>query len=193
MEEKKESIPLCEALVKTSYQTQITDAIDKNCENPVGFGSGFIVEYRDTVFFVTADHVVHPDDYDVDARTGKDFIVSIYNNVKPETNFLSTVVTPLGGFYYMESFNLLKPDDAPELVDVSVCIMEKKHFKYPFLTDEVQFHGLTISAGEKKLRIQSELFVEPRSDQAYFIYGKINTKLIGMMLPPILPSCIRRR
>jgi len=176
------TLPLWEALVKTSYQTQITHPSDKNCENPIGFGSGFIVEYNNNVFFVTADHVVHPDDYDCKERTGTDFVVSIFNNVKPESNFLSTIVTPLGGFYYMEKFDLDKPHEALKLHDVTVCIMKEKHFEYRFLTNEVRFISLTINAGDPKFRIPSDLFAEPSKDKLYFVYGKIRTKLVGIIL-----------
>ncbi len=178
----KETLPLCEVLVKTAYQTQMTHPSDKNCEKPIGFGSGFMVEYNQKVFFVTADHVVHPDDYDCNERTGTDYVVSIFNNVRPETDFLSTIVTPLGGFYYMDRFDLKKPDDALELFDVSVCIMKEKHFQYRFLTDEVRFNDFTVNAGEPKFRIPSELFAEPSKDKMYFVYGKIRTELKGIIL-----------
>ncbi len=172
-EMKNEHIPLCEVLVKTTYQTQITHPSDIKCENPVGFGCGFIVEYRDRVFFVTADHVVHLDDYDCGERTGTDYVVSIFNNVTPDTNFLATVVTPLGGFHYMESFNFLKPDESLKLIDVSLCIMKLiDFFQYPFLTDEVHSKGLVVNGGESYSRIPSELFAEPEKDKMYFVYGK---------------------
>ena len=87
---KEETKPLCEVLVKTTYQTQITHPTDNKCDNPVGYGSGFMVNYMQKIFFITADHVVHPDDYDCKERTGTDYIVSIYNNVRSETDFVST-------------------------------------------------------------------------------------------------------
>ena len=143
-------IPLCEVLVKTTYQTQITHPDDKNCEKPVGYGSGFIVKYKDISFFITADHVVHVDDYKLEnIRTGTDYVVSIFNNVSPEADKISTVITPLGGFYFMERFNLEKPKEKPELIDVSVCIMKPINFQYPFLTDE---DGHRITSGLPKLR-----------------------------------------
>lgn len=181
---KNNEIPLCEVLVKTTYQTQITHESDKKCEKPIGYGCGFMVRYKDTTFFITADHVVHPADYEdnKNIRTGIDYVVSIFNNVKPKDEFLSTVITPLGGFYYMERFNLIKPNELPELIDVSVCIMKEKHFQYPFLTDEVHFNGLTVSAGEKKFSIPEECFAAPKQDTMYFVYGKIRTHLKGIIM-----------
>ena len=57
----KEEVTLFEILVKTSYLIQITEP--DNLENLVSFGSGFIVEYDENKFFVTADHNLHFDDY----------------------------------------------------------------------------------------------------------------------------------
>lgn len=149
------------------------------CANPFAFGSGFIVEYNNDCFFVTADHVLHLDDYkdDNNVRTGNDYVISIFNNVTPENNFLSTIVTPLGGFYYMESFNLDKPKDVDELIDITLCKMKPINFQYPFLTDEVRFTNETIAKGQLKLKIKEECFAEPKQQRNYFIFGKINADI----------------
>lgn len=190
MEEVNEQVTLNEFLVKTSYQTQITEPTDRKCSKPVSFGSGFIVEYDDTKLFVTADHTVHLDDYenDKEERTGKDYIVSIFNNYTPPGNFLSTVVTPLGGFYYMEKFHLDKPIDAPELVDVSICKMKALNFQFPFLTDEVSFPEETIKAKQEKFSIKKECFSDPVSETNYFVYGKVRTKLVETVRLESIPT-----
>ncbi len=179
--ELESKVSLHEVLVKTSYLTQITELNDKNCENPVGFGSGFIVDYDGDKFFVTADHTVHVDDYrgKAEQRTWKDYVISIFNNYSDPENFLSTAITPLGGFYYMEQFRLDKPADIPRPVDVSVCKMNELVFKYPFLTDGVKFlNNESIRAGEHKIAIKKECFGEPALGKNYFVFGKIRTKLI---------------
>jgi hypothetical protein len=176
-----DQISLNEVLVKTSYLTQITEPDNKNLDNPIGFGSGFIVQYDNDKFFVTADHTIHIDDYKggVEERTWKDYIVSIFNNYTDTNNFLSTVITPLDGFYYMEQFHLDKPENLPRPVDISVCKMKEIHLQYPFLTDQALFtNGEIINAGEQKLYIKKECFVEPNKDKNYFVFGKIRTKLI---------------
>jgi len=182
MKEKEQQIPLCEVLVKTAYQTQITYPDDKNCEKPIGYGSGFIVRYKNVPFFITADHVIHGDDYHLKGRTGIDCVISIFNNVRPEADFVSTLVTPLGGFYYMERFDLLKPEDIPELIDISLCIMKPINFQYPFLTEEVHFHEITVKPGEHKYQIPENLLVEPNEEVNYFVYGKIKHQMKGIVL-----------
>lgn len=78
----EDQVSLNEFLVKTSYLTQITELDNKILDNPIGFGSGFIVEYDNDKFFVIADHTIHIDDYkgEVEERTWKDYTVSIFNN-----------------------------------------------------------------------------------------------------------------
>ncbi len=181
--ENKE-VTLHEILVKTSYQTQVNRPSDLHLTNPVAFGSGFIISFYDKSFFVTADHVLHLDDYTegIKQRNWIDNVVSIFNNVRPENEFLSTIITPLGGFYYMEKFNLDKPDQVSELVDITLCIMKPINFQYPFLTDEVVFTGEIINAGEQKWVIKKECFTLPNVENKYFIFGKIRTKLEGIIL-----------
>jgi hypothetical protein len=176
---KDERISLFEVLVKTSFQTQITDPSDKKCENPVAFGSGFIVDFDGDKFFVTADHTVHLDDYnkEIDKRTWNDYTISIFNEFSLPDNFLTTVVTPLGGFYYMEQFQLDKPQDAHKPVDIAVCKMKRINFQYPFMTHEVKFPNETIYAGEQKLYITKECFDNPNEFDEYFVFGTIRTKI----------------
>lgn len=178
--EPENSLSMYEVLVKTSYQTQITEPHDKECSNPVAFGSGFIVEFDGTDFFVTADHTVHLDDYEeAEERSWKDYVVSIFNNYSPPENFLSTVVTPLGGFYYMEQFHLDKPQNLPKPVDITVCVLKQKHFQYPFLTTGVNFSETDkVNPGEQKFKIKKDCFTTPNANDSYCVFGAVKTKII---------------
>ncbi|WP_316805320.1 hypothetical protein [Pedobacter nototheniae] len=177
MEIKQSQLSLEELLVKTSYQTQTTLDNDKLCENPLAFGSGFIVKYENEKFFITADHNLHLDDYEDEIkRTEKEYIVSIFNNYSPPDNFLSTVLTPLQGFYYMEQFNLAKPDLAVELVDITLCMLKDINLQYPFLCDDAKYKN------QQKLIIPVECFAQPQADENYFIFGQIKTRQEGIRL-----------
>jgi hypothetical protein len=171
---------LNEVLVKTSYLIQITATSDKELENPIGFASGFIVEYNHDNFFVTADHVIHIDDYtgNVEKRTWKDYVVAIFNNYSDPDNFPSTIITPLSGFYYTEKYNLEKPCTMANLVDISVCKMKDINFKFPFLTNGVILNGETIKSGEQKFKITKENFGDAMNDKKYSIFGKVRTRLV---------------
>lgn len=174
-------ISLNEVLVKTHYLTQITKFDNTDLDKPIGYGSGFIVEVSGNRFFVTADHTIHLDDYGgkVEQRTWNEYRISVFNNYTKPDNFLSTLVTPLGGFYYMEKLNLNRPKDIPAPIDLTVCKMKSSHFEYPFLTDCVNFaNGERIKKGEAKFVIKEESFCEPNHEHKYYIYGKIHTNLI---------------
>lgn len=189
MKAEDDQISLQELLVKTSYQTQTTKHTDKLCENPLAFGSGFIVKYQNEQFFVTADHTLHLDDYkyDINERTGNEYVVSIFTNYSPPDNFLSTVLTPLGGFYFMEQFNLEKPEEADELVDITLCKMKAINLQYPFLCDDVQF------GKQQKLIIPIDCFNEAKTDKNYFVFGQIKTRIEGIRVEreKTVKECLR--
>jgi hypothetical protein len=93
------------------------------------------------------------------------------------------VITPLGGFYYMEKFDISKEETAAELVDVTVCILEKKHFEHHFLTDDVWANGeIHVKSGQRKIMLTEELLVEPNTEDMYFIYGKVKPEMKGLFL-----------
>ena len=70
---------LIEILAKTNYQIVIFK--NQNLENPVAFGSGFFINYKDNLFFITADHNIHIEDHKINERTGIDNHVAILNNI----------------------------------------------------------------------------------------------------------------
>lgn len=173
---------LIEYLVRTSFQTVVTSLSDKEGENPLYYGSGFMALYKENCFFVTADHVIHPTDHDKGERTNTEYIVSVFNNLRAPVDYLSTIVTPLGGFYYGEMFDISKPKDMPVLVDIAVCKMKKIHFQYPFVTDKVTCGELIIEADQTKFPITEDKLILPTENHKYFIYGKIKHKMKGVSL-----------
>ena len=57
--------------------------------------------------------------------------------------------------------------------------MTEINFTFPFLTNEVSFfNGEFIRAGEQKFFIKEECFCEADENANYFVFGKINTRLI---------------
>lgn len=166
---------LIELLARTSLFTQITNSEDKTCDNPVAYGSGFFVEYLDTIFFVTAYHTVNLDDDIEDENARKNYRVSIFNNYSSITEDFETIVTPLNEFYYSSKFDLKKPSKHV-MIDGAVSVMKKINFKFPFLNDERQLQGKT------KLEIKENMFELPNKDSDYFIYGKIKAQQNGIRL-----------
>ena len=133
-------VTLIEVLAKTTYQVQITKSSNKEFDRPIAFGSGFLVNYKNELIFVTADHNIHIEDYELYERTGIYNVASIFNNISKKEEF-STLLTPVGPFYYMEKFDITKPNEKPELFDVAICLMNKEKIEAPFLTEQINDHN----------------------------------------------------
>ncbi len=104
---------LTEILVKTTYQVVISkDQLFQSL--PIAFGAGFFINYKDHKFFITADHNIHIEDHKLNVRTGIDNYLGVLNNIS-NRNAISTLTTPISGFYFMESFDISKEDLNPQL------------------------------------------------------------------------------
>lgn len=174
---------LTEILVKTTYQIVISK--EKSFESlPIAFGAGFFLNYKTHLFFITADHNIHIQDHEINERTGVDNYVGIFNNISNKENF-STVMTPIGGFYYMESFDISKEDLNPQLVDVAISLVNRSKFEAPFLTDEDILDDESkplVFPTEEKFEFLDEHIIDPSEDDSYYIFGKIRPKFKGLFL-----------
>jgi hypothetical protein len=81
-------------------------------ENPdeiKAFASAFFLIHNQIAYLITADHVIHLDDYDPGRdsaqRTGRDYIPQIITNVCVP-NELKSEVLPIGGFQSLTGYNL---------------------------------------------------------------------------------------
>lgn len=153
---------------------------DKELLNPIGFGSGFLADYKGKPFLITADHVLHRDDYEnTEIRTGNEYIIAIVNNVNNIDDNISTVLTPLSEFYYAERINLTNANE--DLIDISVCLLKNINFKYPFLTHEISVYGNIIQpAGIEKQFYDTSQFTEPTNEQKYSICGVVRNDIVGI-------------
>lgn len=59
---------------------QVLVSSDDGASDIKGYGSGFFLQYRNRLFFVTADHVAHIDDFEKGLRLGKDDFVWVLSN-----------------------------------------------------------------------------------------------------------------
>ncbi|CAI9686945.1 hypothetical protein EAVNVH72_03542 [Elizabethkingia anophelis] len=174
---------LTEILVKTTYQIVVSK--EPSFQSfPIAYGAGFFLNYKDNLFFITVDHNIHINDHKIDERTGIDNYVGILNNIS-DRNSLSTLITPIGGFYYMDSFDISKEDLNPQLVDVAISFVDRTKFEAPFLTDEDikdENSKSLVSPNEQKMEFLDEHIVLPSEDDIYFIYGKIKPEIKGLFL-----------
>lgn len=182
MELLNRPLTVTEVLVQTHLMTSISEVGDKDF-TPISYGSGFFVYDKGRSIFVTADHTLHLDDYDSDqGRTWKDYQIAIFNNIDgPE---LSTIQTPVGGFYFMEELDVRELDDGVykgKPIDITACILEEKSCKYEFMTQKFKdeegnaFQRPIIAFGR-------EAFGKPKKNKKCLVFGQIHTQLKGIQL-----------
>lgn len=159
---------------------QIVVTSDKDGHQIKGFGSGFFFQYRDYLFLVTADHVSHPDDFDVGMRMGKDDFVWVFNN-KNSTKELATLITPIGGIFSFDKCDITDKLSfiIPDMKDISFAILPNS-FKYPFLTHELRAEEqIIVPAGEEKIIISSKCVTELRDTDYCLIEGCVQWDIKG--------------
>ena len=191
MEEIIEINDLNEAIWRNHYQLLVSDKKDTNCLNPF-YGSAFRLLYKDKIWIVTADHVIHPDVHGIDEseRKGEEhpyeynYFLLNNQNVKGK---LETILTTVQGFYYFDNLELMLDYSEQELKDADISIEDlfnrlviafceqKTDFPYQCLTHSLQDGqgNLLVKAGLPKLIITSESVTEPSWDDKYYDYGVV--------------------
>lgn len=174
---------LTEILVKTTYQVVISkDRLFQSL--PIAFGAGFFMNYKDHKFFITADHNIHIEDHKLNVRTGVDNYLGVLNNIS-NRNAISTLTTPISGFYFMESFDISKEDLNPQLFDVAISLVNPSKFEAPFFTDEDikdKDGSSLVSPNEQKLEFLAQHVIDPSVTDSYYVYGKIRPQFKGLLL-----------
>lgn len=168
---------IIDALYRTHLQTVMTRKGDK-WYKPIAVGSGFFVQYKDHMFFVTADHTVHLKDYSPqgNSRTGIEYQVNIVNNINTED--CHSVMTPVGGFTYLDAFNLYNPDNV-ELIDVSACELKTDDIRFPFYTPSMLELDGTIRKQESIVSIVQEAFSTPKKGTECYVFGQVESEVAG--------------
>lgn len=166
-------VTLNEMLVKTSYFVQSNKSDDKIFQGePEAYGTGFMVLWKENVFFVTADHIAHVKDHDLKMRTGEDNVVGVHTYIRHD---LTSCVILLSNSFYAERYNV-KTDEF-ERMDVCVTKLTREQTNIPFFTPEVIIPERKIQKGERMLIITEENFAEPNVDDTYYVCGHIHPKI----------------
>ena len=170
---------LIEFFLKTSQQIVIlSPGEDKDNYDIVGWGSGFILKYRDRFFFITCDHNVHLDDYEIEQRTGTDYNIGIICNCQDPNERLSMGLITISGFHYFEYIDGMYPE-LIELRDLSFAEI-KFPLPLPIYTNRLlDFDGnsIIVPEGEMKLIIEENSIGTPSTDDEYIITGCIRNKI----------------
>jgi len=172
-----ESMTIVDALYRTHLQTVMTQKGDK-WYKPIAVGSGFFVQYKDRTFFVTSDHTVHLNDYSSqgNSRTGIEYQVNIVNNINTEDRH--NVMTPVGGFTYLDAFNIYNPDNI-ELIDVTACELKTEELKYQFYTPSVHDPNGIVQQQKSIVSFMPEAFSAPKEGTQCYVFGQIESEVVG--------------
>ena len=178
---KVEMLPLLDLLWMATLQVVVTK--DKNALIIKNWGSGFLFGYRKKLFFVTADHVAHFDDFVAGERLGKDDFVWVFNG-RNQLDQLTTMVNPINGIYSFDLFNL---DDVlpeiPELKDMAFAILEKP-IEPPLLTLALKDLDGTVlvPAGEDRLYLEEKCVAELKDGDICYVGSCVKWDISGVML-----------
>ena len=160
---------------------------DKTCSNPLGFGSGFFLLYRDRYVFVTADHNTHSEDFEKGERTSAENTVCIITEQVDYENF-STALIPITGFCDFTSFDLNDPNfsDFPDLVDISFNVFEKNSIPMKILSLRLEVGDEILAEEGEKIPIQMEDPIVLSEGDFCLVTGLIQNDIVRSM-------CIERK
>ena len=183
-----------EYIWRNCYQIVCWDKEANKDNFPTTFGSGFFLQYKDKLVFVTADHVLHSDDYnqsDNVERSSKEYAYALVNNITNKKEPLYTVLTPISGFHNCDVYDFKKyfngEEDIdvasiPEFPDVSISIVDSNRFEYPFLTHELKVdEKVLVNEGKNKLCIKEDAIVLPSKENRYIVLGVVKNKSTGIL------------
>lgn len=176
-----DKIPLIDVVWLSTQQVVVTK--DKDAQKINNWGSGFFFQYRERLFFVTADHVAHYDDFEAGERLGKDYYVWVFNN-KNEKGALATMLTPINGIF---SFDLFDLDDVlpeiPELKDIAFSIISEP-IKETFLTHDLRDNdgNIIVQPGRIKICLHEEHVAELKPSDQCVVASCVKWNTNGIML-----------
>lgn len=157
----------------------VTCPENKDLSAPTGIGTGFILKYKEKFVIITADHVIHGDDYaGKKQRNGlEDKVAIITNRYRLNQNGQKEgEMFSLGAFYFFEHINLSK-DTNSELFDTAFSILPDDVMENlicvtagvkDYNTDEI-----IIKAGYRKLALPYDSAVTPNTTDTYFVSGNV--------------------
>lgn len=174
---------LLEVLTRTRFQIfTYPHGTLNNTAVPEGAGSGFVLEYKDKLFFITADHVCHPDDYEDEdcSRSFDDKDVAIVNNwieKDPQTDKEVHILTPIGGFYYFTQFNFSQDNGLTDgkPYDATFAILDRSKIVRPLKSEPLFVQDAPDVPGDlDMIPIPSKSIITPTTDDRYIVYGHTN-------------------
>lgn len=142
---------------------------------PVGVGSGFMLDYKNEQFFVTADHVVNTHDKGIRKVDRNAFIQT--NNIAQDANGrYYAVLVSLSGVVFSTHFKIdVNTGNVTELplFDGAFVLMNSFQKNANYITNECSLNGAQVVYGEKKRHLDSSCICEANKDDEYFVFGRV--------------------
>lgn len=158
------------------FQLLASPPYHRNLGDPKSFGSGFVLMYHGRLYFITADHVVSPDNETDFVQWGDDWICGIPIGINDEENHAS-VCLPLTGRIEFVKGNILSEDNLefPEPIDLAFSNVDTKILKCKSLGFNIYPSIFCFSAGENKKCFEESNIINPEEyeNSNYFIIGSI--------------------
>lgn len=178
----EEEMTIQQFIWRASCQLGINEHDDREPLEPRWWGSGFFLLRNDLLYFVTADHCIHPDDYSPigDGRNGKEYLRHVITNRNVDGQ-LSSHILPLYDFYYFD-----RPDkDFSEIIDkldVAITKVKSSVLSKLYTTNWVDPHsGKDIEkAGMTRVPIDANRIAHPNSEDEYIVCGCIHNDSDGV-------------
>ena len=184
---------LNEIIWRNNYQLITIDPDDNNFSDPF-YGSAFFLTYKKRIWFITANHVVHPDLFDYCIHRDNqehpyEYKYFLVNNENSRIKLEELTHLLRFSFFYKHEQGIFSYEDlknaginAPSLfkiIDIALCEL-KNVLPETFLTHRLSDvnENILVKEGLTKLLISSEQFIEPNINDQYFIYGAVKNKYI---------------
>lgn len=155
---------------RTSFQVVVYKGNSIQDDSIISLGSGFYLSYNSNVYFITADHVLHYDDYIEGKRLNQDYHVAIVTNIADKEKYESIYV-PISGFYCIDRFDSQCPE-LPDFIDITFAKASDK-ITCPYLTDQLldDDYNEVIKAGLEKFIIPASNISDCCNGKLYIVTG----------------------
>lgn len=171
------------------YQIMVSKPYARHFGDPLGYGSGFIIQLGERKYFLTAEHVTSAKEERDFVEWGPENLVGVPTGVNDEKEWRSSVVR-MGGWFTTVN---LKPKNIsgegqtwPQVMDFTYCDanrLDEKCMTYGFFDPKRAF---AIGSGIKKSYFSEAEFIldkDTLADHDYFVIGTIlglDTKKLEM-------------
>jgi hypothetical protein len=149
-----------------------------NYPKPEGFGTGFILSYKERIFFVSVSHVTDR------------LNLTTYLESNLPLDEQGPIIHPIGGICYWDIFKVDSPDKIKSIEDFEAILQNAERLDISFaeiknqielLQPELDFGAFKVNSG-RKFMVTFEKSCVPNKDEEYAFFGRIKHEYEGDVL-----------